>query len=124
MNAFIYFGFILLFGLFLVAAFFSLRLFWDFRATDRGVEEYVLGFLRVRTIPFDQIEGVRLMTRDDLFPLKPRRFAGNRIRSRGVLLTKRGGLLRTIALTPADPDGFVAAVGRGVERARASRVAP
>jgi hypothetical protein len=118
MNPLIYAAFILLFGLFLVAAYFSLRLFWDFRVTDRGVEEYVLGFLRVRTIPFDEIDGVRLMTRADLFPLKPRRSAGNRIGSRGVLLTKRRGLLKTIALTPADPTGFVDSVARGMERAK------
>jgi hypothetical protein len=118
MTGFLYAGFVLLFGLCLVAAFFLLRLLWDFRVTDRGVEEYVLGLLRVRTIPFDEIDGVRLMTRDDLFPLKPRRSAGNRIGSRGVLLTKRRGLLKTIALTPADPESFVDSVARGMERAK------
>lgn len=118
MNPLIYAGFVLLFFAFLAVAFLSLPFLWDFRVTERGVEEYVLSALRIRTIPFDQISAVRLMKKEDWLAVRPRQYAGNRLRSKSVLLTKKTGLLRSIALTPADPEGFVAKVGRGIESAR------
>ena len=124
MNPLIYACFGLLFLAFLAVAFLSLPYLWDFKVTEQGVEEYVLHAFRIRTIRFDQISDVRLMKREDWFSVRPRQYAGNRIRSKSVLLTKKTGILKSIALTPADPEGFVTMVGRGIERAREARAGP
>jgi hypothetical protein len=109
------FGFIL-FALAIVAVIAAMPVWYDYDLDERGIRVFVLRRFPVWRIPFDTIEGIRLLAWHETWLWAVALRLGNRIRRETVLVERRSGLIRRIVLSPRDPTGFVSEVSKHLRR--------
>jgi hypothetical protein len=95
-----------------------LPLFYDYQLSDDAVEIVLFLSLPVFRIPFDDIAQIEMSWGWG------RSYAvlriGNRPFSNGVLITRKGALLSSVAITPRDPEQFVRDVQSRIDGLKAS----
>jgi hypothetical protein len=95
---------------------FGLRQICDYRIRNNSIEIIVFRGLPVWRIPFDNIESVDVKSWKDL-SLNPSTIRlGNRLAGRYLLIEKKRGLFRYVAITPGNAEEFASKipVNRGV----------
>jgi len=110
---------LILLGLGIVAVIKSMPVWYDYDLDERGIRVFVLRRITVWRIPFDTIKSIRLFSWDETWLWAMAFRIGNRIRGNSVLVERRAGLIRRIALTPRDPIAFVREVSRHLESGEA-----
>lgn len=96
-------------GIFLVFQF-GRRLIYDYRITDGGIDIVLFRALPIWRIPFDDIESVRIASWKELNLGFTTLHLGNRFTSRYLLIKKRGGWFRHVAITPVDAEKFASQI--------------
>jgi hypothetical protein len=92
----------------LIAFVIPLRQIYDYRVTNGAVEVVLFHWLPVVRVHFDDIESAQILSWKEfrLASITTLRM-GNRFAARYVLITKKRGWFRHLAITPADPVSFV-----------------
>jgi len=95
---------------------FVLRQIYDYRVTDGAIEIVLFRTLPVYRVHFDDIESVKILSWRELrlASITTLRM-GNRLAKRYILITRKSGWFRYLAITPADPDSFVAQISLNPE---------
>jgi hypothetical protein len=89
---------------------FGRRLIYDYRITDGGIDIVLLRALPIWRIPFDDIESVRIASWKELNLGFTTLRLGNRFTSRYLVIKKRRGWFRYVAITPVDAEKFASQI--------------
>jgi hypothetical protein len=107
---------------------FGLRLLYSYRVNSRGIEIMLFSLIPVARFTLRRVLSARCLSREGRFALWNPFFLnpfttlrlGNRLFGPVVLVERAPGLIRTILLTPDDPDSFVRELNAAADALRSS----
>jgi len=113
-------------GIVVLCAQFLWPLIVTYMVTERAIEIRVMKKMRIMRIAFDEIADIHTIPYRDMLPwLNPKSVGwmrlGNRLCATGVLINRKGGIARSIVISPDKSNEFVENIRSKLSQANSTR---